>query len=110
MSTIFDAAQFETGAGVWLVIMLDSAVKGAVWLLAAAALVAALARASASVRHLIWSLALGGLSSEPLSLLLVGVGGVGEVAVNHGLLEVQLRGHPPVGVAADCEQRYRWGG
>jgi hypothetical protein len=49
-------------------------------------------------------LALGGLSSESLSLLSVGVG---EVALNHGLRKVQLRGYPPIGVAADCEQQCR---
>jgi hypothetical protein len=46
--------------------IVDSAVKGAVWILLAATVARALSKASAATRHLVWCCALGGLLLLPM--------------------------------------------
>jgi beta-lactamase regulating signal transducer with metallopeptidase domain len=55
----------------WIQLLLDMAIKGALILLIAGALVATLKRASAAARHLLWSVAVCGLLALPVFALML---------------------------------------
>ena len=66
MDPLFDFLSSSSHAATWLTVVLNVFLKGTVVLMAAALLGLVLQRASASVRYLVWSLALGTLIALPL--------------------------------------------
>ena len=66
MDLLFDFLSSSSHTGTWLTVVLNVFLKGTVVLMAAALLGLVLQKASASVRYLVWSLALGTLIALPL--------------------------------------------
>jgi beta-lactamase regulating signal transducer with metallopeptidase domain len=65
MPPLFDLFQAAGSAHIWVELMLDSALKGAVILILALAVAVMLRHASSAVRHLAWTLAVVGLCALP---------------------------------------------